>query len=147
MRFASLLVATLAVLLAGCTSFDAQVEPGRDLQLYQRFFVQSNLDDNQAIGAMLVRALQARGREAELGPLTMLPPSAQALVTFQDRWTWDFKNHMVALRIVILDARSRQPIAVASFTGPTALTVDAPEVVERLVDDLFAAPAAAARRQ
>ncbi|HEY0947715.1 MAG TPA: hypothetical protein VGD81_20700 [Opitutaceae bacterium] len=147
MRFASLLVVTLALSLAGCTSFNAHVEPGRDLQSYQRFFVQSNLDDNQGIGAMLVRALQARGREAELGPLTMLPTSAQVLVTFQDRWTWDFRNHMVALRIVVLDARSRQPIAAASFTGPTALTIDAPDVVERLVTDLFAAPASAARRQ
>lgn len=138
MRFATLLAAAvLAFSFAGCASYDARVERGQDLGDYQRFFIQDNLDDNQGVATMITRSIQARGREAEQGPLTMLPRSAQALVTFQDRWTWDFKNHMVALRIVIQDAKSRRVLASASFTGPASLTVDAPDVVERLINDLF----------
>ena len=43
-----LIFSGLSLLLAGCASFDAQVEHGRSLAGVERFFVVSNLNDNHA---------------------------------------------------------------------------------------------------
>jgi hypothetical protein len=113
----------LALLLAltGCRSFSARVEPGRDLSAYQRYFVKSNFNDNHSLDVFLVRALQARGHEADRGPETMMPHQTQAKVTYEDRWAWDFKDHMVALTITIYDARTERPVASADYVGPASM--------------------------
>lgn len=126
----------LSVALAGCASYTANVEPGTQVSKYQRFWVKSNLDDNHAIDRLLVQVIKARGYEAECGPLTMMPQTAQAIVTYRDRWTWDFKNHMTSLEIAVQDVRTEQLVASASFVGPASMTITPLEVVERLVRDL-----------
>jgi len=124
------------VLLAGCASYTAHVEPGAQFSKYRRFWVKSNLDDNHGLDRLLVQALKARGYEAEHGPLTMMPREAEAVVSYRDRWTWDFKNHMTSLEVTVQDVRSERQVAVASFVGPASMTITPLEVVERLVRDL-----------
>jgi hypothetical protein len=126
----------LSVVLAGCASYTADVEPGTQISTYRRIWVKSNLDDNHSIDRLLVQVLKARGYEAERGPLTMMPREVQAIVTYRDRWTWDFKNHMTSLELTVQDARSERQVAAASFVGPVSLTIAPLEVVERLVRDL-----------
>src|SRR3954470_13844759 len=97
------LVVSLAVALGGCATFDASVDSGRSLKKVERFFVLSNLNDNHALDQQIAAALRAHGRTAEVGPLTMMPDDAQAVVAFQDHWTWDFGEHLVFLRITVRD--------------------------------------------
>jgi hypothetical protein len=132
----ALFMTMLGVWLAGCASYTAHVEPGTQFSTYRRFWVKSNLDDNHALDRLLVQTLKARGFEAEHGPLTMMPREAQAIVSYRDRWAWDFKNHMTGLEITVQDARSEQQVAAANFVGPASLTLTPLEVVERLVRDL-----------
>ena len=137
MKILRCLVLFFAIGLTGCSSYVAQVEPGRNPASYQRFFVKSNFHDNNGIDIRIVRALQARGLEAERGPLTMLPRTAQAVVTYDDRWTWDFKNNITYLRIAVQDTRSERIIATATFSGPAALTTSPDEAIERLLVKLL----------
>jgi hypothetical protein len=132
-----LLLLSIAAFAAGCSSYVANREPSTDLGKYQRFFVKSNFHDNHGIDTRIVRALQARGFHAEKGPLTMLPKTAQAIVTYDDRWNWDFKNHMTYLVITLQDVRTEQPIASATFSGPAALTITPDEVIERLLNKVY----------
>jgi hypothetical protein len=127
----------LALLLGGCASFDAHVERGRSLQGVQRFFVVSNLNDNHAFDRQITEALRARGLTAETGPLTMMPDNTQAVVTFQDRWTWDFSDHLVFLKINVRDTRSEQSFASVSFDARVPLREPTSEIIGKLVDRLF----------
>jgi hypothetical protein len=115
------------------------VEPGTSLAGYKSFWVKSNLDDNHAIDRLLVQVLKGRGFQADFGPLTMMPRDTQVVVTYRDRWTWDFKDHMTSLEITMQDVRSEKQIAVASFVGPASMTAGSLEVAERLVGDLLKA--------
>jgi hypothetical protein len=132
------LVLGLGLLLGGCASYDVQVERGKSLAGVQRFFVVSNLNDNHALDHRIAEAIKARGFEAEIGPLTMMPDNTQAIVTFQDRWAWDFGDHLVYLSLNAQDATSHDTIAVVSFNASIPLREPVPATVGQLVDRLLA---------
>jgi hypothetical protein len=67
----------------------------------------------------------------------MMPPDTEVVVTYQDRWNWDFGQHMVYLRIALRDTATNAPVASAVFNGPVAINKDPPEVVARLLRDLL----------
>jgi len=114
-----------------------KVDKGRHLAAVRHFFVLSNLNDNHAIDESIVRALQARGFQAESGPSTMIPDTAQALVTYEDRWAWDFSNHMVHLRISAQEPQAFQPYASAVYHKNVALSTEVDVVVDQLVGELL----------
>jgi hypothetical protein len=130
--------ACLALLLGGCASFDASVDSGRSLKGVQRFFVLSNLNDNHALDHQIAAALRVHGRTAEVGPLTMMPDDAQAVISFQDHWAWDFGEHLVFFRLNVRDPSASQSYASVTFSARVPLR-EAPAVtVKRLVDALLA---------
>jgi len=133
----ALVVLVLTVGLAGCASYDAQIDRGRSLGKIQRFFVVSNLNDNRALDRQIAGVLKDRGREAETGPLTMMPDNTQAILTFQDHWTWDFGEHLVFFRLTARDANSDQPFATVTFSAKIPLREEASVTVARLVDQLL----------
>jgi hypothetical protein len=138
--FITLLLAGAA--LTGCSTYKTSVEPGKDLAGYKRVWVKRNMDDNHGLGGFITAALDALGYEAGAGPLTMMPPRTQLIVQYRDSWTWDFKDHMTALEITVLDARTEQQIARADYGNPASMSRHPSEVAERLVKQLFAPPAA-----
>lgn len=141
-----LFLVLFVALFSGCSTYVARNEPGVSLTKIQRLFVKSNFNDNHGMDGRVMRALQDRGYEVEKGPLTMMPRTAQAVVSFEDRWNWDFRTHLTGLRIEVRDVKSDAILTSASFTGPVALTSSVDEIVDRLVEKLVAqmkpAPAA-----
>ncbi len=137
MKFIASLPLLMALLFAGCTSVGTKVDKGRHLAGARHFFVLSNLNDNHAIDESIVRTLQARGFQAENGPLTMLPDSAQVVITYDDRWTWDFSLHLVRLQIAARDIQSVQPFATAVYQKNIALSTEVDAVVSQLVGELL----------
>ncbi|MFA6961702.1 MAG: hypothetical protein WC205_13185 [Opitutaceae bacterium] len=137
----SLVVVLLAcALFAGCASTQTHVsEKGRSLKDVKRFFVLRNLKDNHGIDGRIVNALKARGFEAESGPITLLTESAQAVVVYEDRWAWDFTNHMVYLKLGARDPQSVFPYVTASYLKQVAFSTDVDAVVGEIVGDLLAA--------
>lgn len=132
-----LLALVAALLTSGCASYQTQVDRSRPAANHQRYFVQANLNDNHAVAQLIASTLRARGLTADSGPLTMMPPDTEVLVTYQERWTWDFGEHLVYLRIALRDNATETPMASAVFNGPVAINKDPPEVVARLVRELL----------
>jgi len=151
MKPAVLALAALA-LFGGCSTLDTHVEPAVDLSQLKHVFVQSNLNDNHGLDAMIVRELLARGLQAERGPLTLMPDAATAYLTYQDQWDPDF-NYLMSLGLTLRDARSDKPLASAVYLRPTAFLKTPAFMVRVTVDALFsqkpgkpaAAPPAAGR--
>ena len=135
MRF--LLLAACTLLWTSCASFDTFVEPRADLSKVERFWVERNLADNRAVGVKIVRALEAEGREAELGPLTMMPREVQAVLSFRDHWNWDFRDKMAGLEVTVREPRTDRLMARARFEGPLAVHLNEFDVIERVVRDLL----------
>ena len=134
------IVMLACALFAGCASTQTHVtETGRSLRDVRRFFVLRNLKDNHGIDGYIVRALQARGLEAESGPITLLPASAQSVIMYEDRWAWDFSNHMVYLRLSARDPQAVFPFVSASYMKQVAFTTQVDDVINAVVDDLLSA--------
>lgn len=126
------------VLLSGCTTTQTRVtEPGRSLKDVRRFFVLRNLKDNHGIDGRIVHALRTRGFEAESGPITLLPDTAQAVITYEDRWAWDFSHHMVYLKLGVRDPQAFFPYATSSYLRQVAFTTQVDAVVGQVVDALL----------
>lgn len=141
MKFSVHLFALMWVcaLFSGCASTRTETsEPGRDLRDTRRFFVQRNLKDNHGLDVRIVRALQKRGFEAESGPITLLPASAQAVLIYEDRWAWDFSDHMTYLKISVRDPQKAFPYLSASYQKQVAFSTLVDEVVDEVIAELLA---------
>jgi len=136
------LLPILALAIAGCASYSANIKPDATLSKYQRIWVKTNMDDNHGIAKYITDALHARGIETGSGPLTMMPYKMQAVISYRDDWTWDFKDHMTSLVLSMQDNKIDYPIATATYSGPIALTAEPRDVVEKLMTKLFTTPPA-----
>jgi lysyl-tRNA synthetase class I len=127
----------IGLLLGGCVSFEASVDRGRSLRTVQRCFVVSNPNDNHALDRQIATALTNRGRTAVIGPLTMLPDDAQAVVTYVDHWSWDFGAHLDYLKITVRDPLASQPYASVTFSARVSLREETAATVDKLIGTLL----------
>ena len=134
----ALLFLGLAFYLGGCAAYDTQAEKGHSLVGIKRFFVISNQNDNNALDRQIVAALKARGLEADAGPLTMMPDDTQVILAYQDRWNWDFSDHLVYFALSARDIKSEQPFKSTSFSAKIPLREETPVTIARIVDRLLA---------
>ena len=123
-------------MIAGCSSYQTQMEPGRAPAGVQRFFVQTNPNDGHALDHKIAAALTSRGYQAESGPLTMMPEETQAIVSYQDHWTWDFGDHLVYLQIALRDRKSNQVYASVVFSAKLPTRKPPADIADELVGRL-----------
>jgi hypothetical protein len=126
------------VALAGCANVTSHRNPAVDLGRYQRFYVERRLADNQRLDELIVQELRRLGREATNGPLTMKPDGIDAIVTYTDRWAWDFKTYLIELNIEMRDARTNKSIMVGRFYQPSMRTKSPPDMIHELLAPHFA---------
>lgn len=139
MKVVSFTFLFLSLLFAGCANTNTRVlEKGRSLEGAQRFFVLTNLKDNHRVGETIARALKARGREAEIGPETLQPENAQAVILYEDQWGWDFSTHMIYLKLSVRDPKAVFPYLAVEYRKHVEFTTDLDAVVGELVDELLA---------
>jgi hypothetical protein len=129
---------TLAGLLGGCTTSSTRVQGGARVTELQRFFVIANANDNRALDRQVVNALRARGLAADSGPRTMMPEDTQALVTYEDHWSWDFGDRLQVLQLTVRDARQGGTLAVAEFSAKIPGRQSPATIVRDLVERVFA---------
>ncbi len=133
----SLLVLSLAAVLgAGCTTSvsSRQVIP---LDRFQRVYVERRLNDNHRLDELFVAELRRLGRVVESGPLTMMPEKTDAVLTYDARWEWDFKDYLIELNYEVHTVHPRKKLADARYHQPTIKPKPPAEVVRELVARLF----------
>lgn len=143
-RLVSLL---LVLLLAGCASVSTRERPRAGLQDIQCFFVETRLGDDHHIDDLIVAELQRHGRTATAGPLTMLPDDAQAIVSYNDRWAWDFSSYLIEASLEIRRARTDKPIAAASYHRAVVSRKTPADAMRVMLDPLFGPPSKSPPRQ
>lgn len=128
----------VACLLGGCATSNTRVQGGTRLAGLERYFVLANGNDNRALDRQIVNALRAHGRTADSGPRTMMPDGTQAVVTYDDHWSWDFGDRLQVLRLTVRDARSRDTLAVAEFSAKIPRRRSPAGIADELVTQLLA---------
>lgn len=139
LRVVAAVLVVLGLALAGCASLQTAVAPDVDLTRHKIYFVEQNRTDDHHVASMISESLRARGLQVTHGPITMLPLAAEVIISYEDRWTWDFRTHMIGLRLTLRNAESGKALASATFDGATVLQ-EPNEVIARLIDKLFARP-------
>lgn len=130
-----------ASLLGGCATSSTRVEGGARMAGLQRFFVLANANDNRALDRQVVNALRARGLTADSGPRTMMPEDTQAVVTYEDHWSWDFGDRLQVLRLTVREPRQGGTLAIVEFSAKIPGRQSPATIVGDLVTRLLAAPA------
>lgn len=136
MRLLVLLLVALTI-AGGCSSVSTHRAPSVDLDRYKKFFVERRLNDNHSLDALIVAELRHLGRTAYSGPLTMKPDDTDAVVTYNDRWAWDFKNYLIELNIDVRDARNDKPLTTGRYYQPSITTKNPPEMIRDILQPLF----------
>ncbi len=128
------------LLLAGCSSVETHEAPKVDLNTIRHFYVEHLLTDDHHLDETIVAELKAMGKDASAGPLTMMPESAEAVVTYKDAWEWDFKSYLIALQIDIRHARTDHPLGQGTFSQPTPIPKTPATVVHIILAKMFKKP-------
>ena len=135
----SVFLLSLTVLLCSCSSVYSRKDPKVDLSKLKSFYVVHRLTDDHHIDDIIVDQLKARGHEASAGPLTMMPQSVEAVITYRDEWAWDFKSYLMQLDLEIHRAHNNQPLGQGSYRQPTIVTKPPEAVVEEIFKSLMPA--------
>lgn len=134
------LLTILAVVLltfTGCSSMSARKVI--DLSHYRRFYVEHRLADNHRIDEQIVAELKSLGYDASCGYLTMKPEGVDAIIAYEDRWTWDFKNYMIDFRLTMRDERTGKQVADGSFHQASITTKSPEEIIREVLTKLLKA--------
>ncbi|WOO42315.1 hypothetical protein [Rubellicoccus peritrichatus] len=72
---------------------------GPTFQVNGEYYVERLPADGRGINRQIVDALRKRGLKAATGEAGQLPVGTDVVVTYQDRWMWDYTMYMIRLNI------------------------------------------------
>ena len=131
MKILPALLAVTLLLSTGCASNYAWRDQRIDLQQRHHFYVESELSDGHNLHVAIAEQLGALGYHATSGYLTMMPKEADALVSFQSRWTWDFMTYLIELNIQVRDPVSGKILASSGYHRPGIGGISTQELIHR----------------
>ncbi len=139
-RSVSLLFLTAsALLLTGCSTA-LSVRKATDLAPYKRIYVESRLSDNHRLDEQLANELKSYGIDATFGVATMRPERGiDAIMTYEDRWQWDFKDYLIDMQIDLRETRGNKPLATGHYHQAGITTKTSAEVIHLILHPLFQA--------
>jgi len=121
----------------GCSNLSTEHPSTIDLRKYRHIHVDHRLNDNHEIDLLIVRELQRLGHTTSVGPLTMVPENADAIITYEDEWTYDFTTHMISLEVTIRDAHTDKKIGTGRYYRPSITRKTPAEMVHAVITSLF----------
>jgi hypothetical protein len=117
----------------------ASMTPGSDLTGVKNFYVVTQPADTHNVGQLIGDRLIKLGYTATVGPEQALPYSADAVVTYVDKWMWDITLYMIELNITLRNPTNNFPLATGNSMH-TSLTRKSPEeMVEEVLTNIFRA--------
>ena len=133
--FPRLLVLFAAALFAGCAS--ESTRKVIDLAPFKHIYVVHRLADDHHLDEVFVQELRRFGHDASCGPLTMLPDNADAVLTYADRWEWDFKSYLIELNLELHTARTNKKLADGHYLQQSPRSKPPADIVHELLASLF----------
>ena len=131
-------IAILACLLTGCASTTVFRSRTADFSKYHHLWVEQDMADDHRIDLMIANELRAIGYEVDTGPLTMMPiRGIDAIVSYSDEWTWDFKTYMIDIEITLQEPKSPHVVARGRYFRPGFIGKSPEKMVHEVVQMVF----------
>lgn len=127
------------VLASGCAvnRMSATASPDSGLADARRYHVVQETGDDRGIQNLLQANLARRGYTASAGQASARPADADVLVTYADRWMWDFTMYMVELTVTFRNPSNNFPLATGN-SYHTSITRKSPEeMVDEVLGNIF----------
>jgi hypothetical protein len=128
----------LLAFCAGCSSVSVQKAPSVDLTKFHRVFVEQRLNENNHLNEMMVDELRRLGHEASTGPMTMMPEDTDAVLSYDARWTWDFRTYLIELNLGLRTAKTGKRLAEGRYYQPSVNPRAPDVVVHGIITKMFA---------
>jgi coenzyme F420-reducing hydrogenase beta subunit len=128
--------ALATIFLSGCSTA-LNVHKAVSLAPYKRIYVESRLSDNHRLDEQIANELKSYGVDATFGVSTMRPDKVDAIVTYEDRWQWDFKDYLIDMQIDLRETRGNKPIATGHYHQAGITTKTSAEVIHLILSPLF----------
>ena len=134
----ALLALAGAFILGGCTHMTTRTLPNANIGHYKHIFVEHRLADAYGIADEMARQLTEMGYDSSAGALTMMPPNAELIVSYEDMWTWDFNTYMIEIDVQVRSARNDKILAVGHYFRPAMVFGGPPaSMIHELLAKLF----------
>ena len=133
MKFFLLLALVFSV--AGCASVSTRKVIALDE--FRHIYVEKRLNDNHRIDELLVDALRQLGRDASSGPRTMMPENTDAVLTYDERWAWDFHDYLIEFTVELRTVRGNKKVADGRYYQPSVTTKSPAAIVQELIPRVF----------
>lgn len=127
-----LLLVVSFTLLTACSSTKIRRDPAIDLNQFTKFYVEKRLNDNHATDSLIAAELRSRGFEATNGHLTMMPEDIEVLITYDARWTWDFRSYLINLEITARNPYTRRLYATGTARNNGITNRDPAKMIESI---------------
>lgn len=136
-RFITLIVsAIMALSLVGCANrATARIDPSSDLKSVKTMHVVKIPNETAGISTLIAEDLRRRGYT--VSESTENISTADAVVTYIDRWMWDITMYLLELTITIRDAKTEFPMASGNSLHGSLTRKSAPEMVEEVMRNIF----------
>jgi len=100
-------------------------------------YVVQRAGDERQINMLIKTELEKYGYVVNTGSEDSVPKQIDGLVTYIDRWVWDFSDYMMELSVFIKDPKDGFPIS-NGYSVHTSLTrLSAEEMVEEVVANVL----------
>jgi len=107
----SVILMVLLLGLAGCFSANTAVtDQSVDLRSYRHIYVQTSQNDSNHLDQMIANELVRLGYPASAGVRTMMPDSAQLVITYESQWNWDFRTYLIELAVAVRAVRTEKQL-------------------------------------
>src|SRR3954469_16362961 len=119
------------ITLCSCaTALKTERSPGTSITDKREFYVERHPDEEWGFHQILADEIALLGYKASAGEAGKQPRTADAIVTYNDKWWWDLSPYMLELNVRVLDAKSRSLI-VKTRDYRTSLARRSPKTMAR----------------
>jgi hypothetical protein len=102
------------IILSSCTSLKTELTPGASLAGKNLFYVERHPEEDWGFHQMIADEMCMMGHTASAGEPHQGPAGIDAIVTYDDKWSWDLSPWMYGLDLRVLDAKTRSLIVKTS---------------------------------
>lgn len=123
--------------VSGCVNQStAFLTPGTDLTTLKNFYI-IHEEGDQEIDSHIQKNLESRGFTAVIGPALPSPYSADAVVTYTDKWMWDMTMYLLELNIELRSPKDNYPFASGHALHTSLTRKSAPFMVDEVLTNIF----------
>jgi len=138
-RVIRLLLAAVAVSVfaSGCAvnRATATVDPSANLDKLRVVQVRKLEGEDGTIQKLIASNLRKRGYEVSEDAKP--PEKVDAVVTYVDKWMWDFTMYLFELTVTVREPKSDFPLATGNSLHSSLTRLSPPEMVDEVVGNIF----------